>query len=68
MPEAVDAAGHLVEDRGMSPVPGLFHVGRSWQTSRASALLCGVAFDAATVVRHVTRLLRHAPAVVAAGI
>lgn len=47
---AVDANGNHIDDRGVSPIPGLFHVGRSWQTSRASALLCGVATDAARIV------------------
>jgi hypothetical protein len=34
-------------------------VGRSWQTSRASALLCGVAFDAATIVKRVSDFVTH---------
>ena len=37
IPDAVDSAGNFVEDHGVSPVPGLLHVGRSWQSSRASA-------------------------------
>jgi putative flavoprotein involved in K+ transport len=48
---AVNAGGEFVQDRGHAPVPNLFHVGRSWQTSRASALLCGVANDAERIVR-----------------
>jgi putative flavoprotein involved in K+ transport len=50
VPGAVDANGNHVQDRGVSPIPGLFYVGRSWQTNRTSALLCGVAADAAGVV------------------
>lgn len=50
VPGAIDANGNHIEDRGVSPIPGLLHVGRSWQTSRASALLCGVATDAARIV------------------
>ena len=50
VPGAVDAKGNHIEDRGVSPIPGLFYVGRSWQTSRASALLCGVASDASRIV------------------
>ena len=53
VPGAVDANGNHIEDRGVSPVPGLFYVGRSWQTSRASALLCGVDTDAARTVAQV---------------
>lgn len=33
VPGAVDEAG-FIQDRGRTPVPGLFHVGRSWQTCR----------------------------------
>jgi len=47
MPAAVDTQGRCVEDCGISPVPRLFYVGRSWQTTRASALLYGVGADAA---------------------
>lgn len=59
IPGAVDSQGRFLEARGVSPIPGLFHVGRSWQTSRASALICGVAFDAAAIVRHVTDFIGH---------
>jgi putative flavoprotein involved in K+ transport len=51
IPGAVDETGRCVEQRGIAPVPGLFYVGRSWQNSRASALLCGVAADAAGIVK-----------------
>jgi putative flavoprotein involved in K+ transport len=59
VPGTVDANGNHIEDRGMSPVPGLFYVGRSWQTSRASALLCGVGSDAARIVAGVMSWLSH---------
>ena len=48
IPGTIDA-GAFVHDRGVGPVPGLFHVGREWQTSRASGLVCGVSRDAATI-------------------
>ncbi|HEX7080330.1 MAG TPA: NAD(P)/FAD-dependent oxidoreductase [Gammaproteobacteria bacterium] len=41
--------GRLLEHRGISPVPGLYYVGRDWQTSRASGLVCGVAYDAEAI-------------------
>lgn len=50
IPAAVDEGGRCVERRGVSAFPGLFYVGRSWESSRASALLCGVADDAARIV------------------
>ena len=59
IPEAVDDAGNYVEDQGVSPVRGLFHVGRSWQTSRASALLCGVGDDTAQAVNRVVTSLQN---------
>jgi putative flavoprotein involved in K+ transport len=55
---AVDGAGSYIEDRGVSPVPGLFHVGRSWQNTRASALLYGVGADAFDIVTRVIRYLK----------
>lgn len=48
--------GRLVEDRGVSPVPGLFYIGRSWQNCRASALLCGAGHDARNIV---ARIIGH---------
>ena len=59
VPGAVDANGNHIEDRGVSPIPGLFYVGRSWQTSRASALLCGVATDASRIVAETKSWLRR---------
>lgn len=50
IPGTVYANGNHIEDRGVSPISGLYYVGRSWQTSRASALLCGVAADASRIV------------------
>ncbi len=49
IPEAVDARGNYIQERGVSPVPGLFHIGREWQNNRASALLAGVGNDAAEI-------------------
>ena len=53
IPEAIDPYGRYLDERGQSPVPGLFYVGRHWQHSRASALLCGVGADAERMVGHV---------------
>ena len=52
VPGAAGADGFL-QDRGVSPVPGLFYVGREWQTSRASGLVCGVARDAGSIAARV---------------
>lgn len=39
----------FLHDHGVSPVPGLYYVGREWQTSRASGLICGVSRDAEAI-------------------
>jgi putative flavoprotein involved in K+ transport len=56
IPEAVDGQGNCRVERGVSPVAGLFYIGRHWQQNRASGLLCGVGADAAALVDRV----RHA--------
>jgi putative flavoprotein involved in K+ transport len=50
---AVDETGRFQESRGISPVPGLFFVGRSWQRSRGSALLLGAGEDAKFIVSQI---------------
>jgi putative flavoprotein involved in K+ transport len=54
IPRAVDESGSFVEARGVSPVPGLYFVGRRWQATLGSALLLGVAADAEFIVKQVT--------------
>jgi putative flavoprotein involved in K+ transport len=49
--------GAVAQERGISPVPGLFYIGREWQTCRASALLCGVSRDARAIASTVRRYL-----------
>ncbi|MBB6182173.1 putative flavoprotein involved in K+ transport [Rhizobium flavum] len=52
---AVDAEGQLMHQEGISPVPGLYFVGRPWQRNRASALIAGAGDDAKYVVRRLCR-------------
>jgi len=49
IPEAV-SGGTFLHNEGISPVQGLFFVGRPWQRNRASALIAGVGDDARIVV------------------
>jgi putative flavoprotein involved in K+ transport len=49
IPEAKRPDGGVIERRGISPVPGLYYVGRSWQWTRGSALVLGVGKDAAYI-------------------
>jgi putative flavoprotein involved in K+ transport len=51
IPDAKDERGAFIEHRGISPVPGLAFIGRSWQWTRGSALLTGVGADASYVTQ-----------------
>ena len=53
IPEVKDGHGGYADRRGVSPVPGLYFIGRSWQWTRGSALLHGVGDDAAYVVSRI---------------
>ena len=51
IPFAKDSRGGIVHFRGVTPAPGLFVLGRSWQWTRGSSLLHGVGKDAAFITR-----------------
>lgn len=55
VPGVADCNGSFIEARCVSPVPGLFFVGRSWQSTRGSALLLGVGRDAEAIAGSVRR-------------
>ena len=55
IPAVTDQRGGFVHDQGLSPVPGLVFIGRSWQRDRGSALLTGVGGDAAFIVDRLNR-------------
>ncbi len=57
IPEVKDGHGGVVHRRGVSAVPGVYFVGRSWQWTRGSALLAGVGDDAAYVARRIAERL-----------
>jgi putative flavoprotein involved in K+ transport len=59
IPEAKDAEAHLLHRRGISPVPGLYVIGRSWQWTRGSALLTGVGDDALYLTKHLLHWLEQ---------
>lgn len=56
--EVLDARGQLRHTGGVTPLPGLYVLGLSWQRTRASALLGGVGKDAQLLAAHLTRHLR----------
>lgn len=51
IPGALDTAGHPIQSRGVSPVPGLYYLGLPWMNSRGSALIGGVGADAEKLVQ-----------------
>jgi putative flavoprotein involved in K+ transport len=57
IPEVKDGHGKFIHWRGVSPVPGLYFIGRSWQWTRGSALLAGVGDDASYVGSRITEWL-----------
>jgi putative flavoprotein involved in K+ transport len=57
IPEVKDERGRFVHQRGISPVPNLYFIGRSWQWTRGSALLVGVGADAAYLAEHIVKHL-----------
>jgi putative flavoprotein involved in K+ transport len=52
IPEVKDDHGNFLHYRGVSPLPYLCFVGRSWQWTRGSALFAGVGEDAAYLTEH----------------
>lgn len=60
IPEAVDARGSFLHQRGVSPVPGLYFIGRSWQWTRGSALLAGVGDDAGYLLQRLAEQMGEA--------
>jgi putative flavoprotein involved in K+ transport len=55
IPEVKDECGRFIHQRGISPIPNLYFIGRSWQWTRGSALLVGVGADAAYLTEHIVK-------------
>jgi putative flavoprotein involved in K+ transport len=54
--EAKDDEGNILHQRGVTPSPGLYMLGLTWQHTRGSALLGWVGNDAAFLARQITSL------------
>jgi len=50
IPGAIAPTGAYLHKAGVSPIAGLYFVGRPWQRNRASALVMGAGDDAAAIV------------------
>jgi putative flavoprotein involved in K+ transport len=59
IPEVKDDQGNFMHYRGVSPLPYLCFVGRSWQWTRGSALFAGVGEDAAYLAEHIVSLFER---------
>ena len=57
IPDTRDSQGTLAHRNGISPVKGLYYLGRPWQRNRASALVAGAGEDAGFIVRDALRSL-----------
>jgi putative flavoprotein involved in K+ transport len=55
IPEAKDGQGRILHQRGVTPSPGLYMLGLTWQHTRGSALLGWVGNDAAFLAAQVAR-------------
>jgi putative flavoprotein involved in K+ transport len=64
VPGAVEASGQFAHRAGVSPVRGLFLVGRPWQRNRASGLMMGVGADAEVIANEIDRRLAAEPGTV----
>ncbi len=63
IPEATDTHGRLLHTRGVTPAPGLYTLGLTWQHTRGSALLGWVSADAAYLADHITGATQSSSAV-----
>jgi putative flavoprotein involved in K+ transport len=59
VPEATDKHGQLVQRHGVTPSPGLYTLGLTWQHSRGSALLGWVGADAADLAEQIVSANRE---------
>ncbi|MCK8780834.1 NAD(P)/FAD-dependent oxidoreductase [Rhizobium sp. NTR19] len=58
IPGAASPDGRAIHAEGVSPVDGLYHLGRPWQRNRASGLILGVRDDARSIVGMLVHRLR----------
>ncbi|MDX7986520.1 potassium transporter [Xenorhabdus sp. 12] len=52
IPNAVGPKGEVLHSKGISPIEGLYFIGRPWQRNRASALIMGADEDAIFIRQH----------------
>jgi putative flavoprotein involved in K+ transport len=62
IPEVKDERGRFIHQSGISTVPNLYFIGRSWQWTRGSALLVGVGADGSYLTDHILKHLDESAA------
>jgi putative flavoprotein involved in K+ transport len=55
VPGVTDEPGRILHQRGVTPSPGLYMLGLTWQHTRGSALLGWVGSDAAFLAAQIAR-------------
>lgn len=55
VPGTTSDSGQFLHNQGVSPVPGIYFVGRPWQRNRESALISGAGPDAKQIVQSILR-------------
>ena len=60
--DALDPAGELIHERGVTRVPGLYALGLRFQYRRSSHIIGGVGHDAAFIAEHISGRVRATPA------
>ena len=58
-PAVLDDRGRPIQQRGVSPVPGLYFLGLHWMHTFKSGLLSGVGSDAEHLAEHMDLITRH---------
>jgi putative flavoprotein involved in K+ transport len=58
VPDTTDERGRLRQTRGVTPSPGLYTLGRTWQHTRGSALIGWVGADAAFLAEQIAARTR----------
>ena len=59
IPGVKDEHGRFIHQRGISLIPNLYFIGRSWQWTRGSALFVGVGADASYLTEHIVKHLNE---------
>jgi putative flavoprotein involved in K+ transport len=57
----LDARGHVLHERGITTVEGLYFIGLPWLHTWGSGRFCGVGRDARHIVERIRRVIQQHP-------